>query len=198
MRNVLRISAAGLSAALLAGCMLDGSERIDRQRKAQAERDRQEQAEENLHRMEATCQGLEKALDGARDESALDRQRLARLEQEVHDLKPAPMPKMTEKHEARQHAPSDAHAHANAHSKQAPKAGDDLARIQAALKRAGFDPGPVDGKMGAKTLKALEDFQRQNGLKVDGKAGPQTLAKLKPFLSDGGAGEASPEAPPAE
>ena len=197
MRNVLRISGVCLSVSLLSGCMLDSSARIERQRKADAERERQEQAEENLHRLEATCQGLERALDEARDENALDRQRLARLEQEVHDLKPAPKPPAhkTESHKASSNPPSKK----KGGEKGAEKAGEvaDLALVQAALKRAGFDPGPADGKMGAKTVKAIESFQQANGLAADGKVGPQTRAKLKPYLTEGGA-EAGPEPAPGE
>lgn len=36
--------------------------------------------------------------------------------------------------------------------------------LQGALKHAGFDPGPVDGKFGRRTHHALLDYQRQNGL----------------------------------
>jgi peptidoglycan hydrolase-like protein with peptidoglycan-binding domain len=46
--------------------------------------------------------------------------------------------------------------------------------IQTALKNAGFYTGNVDGKIGPKTKKAIEDFQKANGLKVDGKVGPKT------------------------
>ncbi|GEM_PF-5005327 len=194
MRNVLRISAfsvAVLSAALLSGCMFDGSERIERQRKAAAERDRQEQMEEAVHRLEASCQGLERALDEARDESALDRQRLAQLAQEIHDLRPVLKPAKPEVHKAETRKP------ANKPGKKGSDAAD-LARIQAALHRAGFDPGAVDGKMGAKTLKALESFQQSNGLKPDGKVGPQTLAKLKPFLAEDAAFDSAPEPAPGE
>jgi len=36
--------------------------------------------------------------------------------------------------------------------------------VQKALKKAGFDPGPVDGKFGTHSYRALLDYQRQNGL----------------------------------
>jgi peptidoglycan hydrolase-like protein with peptidoglycan-binding domain len=50
--------------------------------------------------------------------------------------------------------------------------------IQTALKNAGYYTGSVDGKVGPKTKKAIEEFQKANGLKVDGKVGPKTWAIL--------------------
>lgn len=50
---------------------------------------------------------------------------------------------------------------------------------QWALHGAGFDPGPVDGALGPKTTKALQDFQRSVGLAPDGVLGPRTLAALR-------------------
>jgi len=50
--------------------------------------------------------------------------------------------------------------------------------IQTALKNAGFYTGNVDGKIGPKSKKAIEDFQKANGLKVDGKVGPKTWEAL--------------------
>ncbi|MDX1541093.1 MAG: TIGR02594 family protein [Geminicoccaceae bacterium] len=52
--------------------------------------------------------------------------------------------------------------------------------IQAALVVAGFDPGPVDGILGRRTIQAIEAFQAARGLKVDGIVGPRTLARLFP------------------
>ncbi|MCX5693708.1 MAG: peptidoglycan-binding domain-containing protein [Candidatus Omnitrophica bacterium] len=50
--------------------------------------------------------------------------------------------------------------------------------IQTALKNAGFYTGNVDGKIGPKSKKAIEEFQKANGLKVDGKVGPKTWEAL--------------------
>lgn len=50
--------------------------------------------------------------------------------------------------------------------------------VQAALLSLGYDPGPVDGKAGAKTTAAVKQFQRENGLAADGKVGPITAAAL--------------------
>lgn len=51
-------------------------------------------------------------------------------------------------------------------------------QIQQALKKKGFDPGPLDGTRGALTLAAIMDFQRTDGLVVDGLVGPATAARL--------------------
>lgn len=62
-----------------------------------------------------------------------------------------------------------------------PSSGQELtgvARTQASLKAAGFDPGPVDGKMGPQTKAAIRAFQKASGLKVDGIVGPKTSAGL--------------------
>lgn len=54
--------------------------------------------------------------------------------------------------------------------------------IQTALKKAGYYNGAIDGKIGPRTKKAIEDFQRDKGLKVDGKVGPKTWAELEKHL----------------
>jgi len=54
--------------------------------------------------------------------------------------------------------------------------------IQTALKHAGFYSGAIDGKIGPKSKKAIEDFQSANGLKVDGKIGPKTWEVLGKHL----------------
>ncbi|MEW6101601.1 MAG: peptidoglycan-binding protein [Candidatus Omnitrophota bacterium] len=57
-----------------------------------------------------------------------------------------------------------------------------IRQIQIALGNAGYDPGPIDGKMGKQTRQAIKDFQRANNLKVDGKVGKRTWALLKEYL----------------
>ena len=57
-----------------------------------------------------------------------------------------------------------------------------IREIQRALKTAGFDPGPLDGQLGAKTKTAVRDFQTANGLEPDGRVGPRTWNKLEPYL----------------
>ncbi len=55
--------------------------------------------------------------------------------------------------------------------------------IQTALKNAGFYAGNIDGKIGPKSKKAIEDFQSANGLKVDGKVGAKTWEALGRYLN---------------
>ena len=55
--------------------------------------------------------------------------------------------------------------------------------IQTALKNAGFYTGNIDGKIGPKSKKAIEDFQKANGLKVDGKVGPKTWEAMSKYSS---------------
>jgi len=50
--------------------------------------------------------------------------------------------------------------------------------IQQALKRAGYDPGPIDGKMGSQTKAAIKAFQRSHRLEPDGVVGRRTWARL--------------------
>lgn len=55
--------------------------------------------------------------------------------------------------------------------------------IQQALKNSGFYDGEVDGKIGPRSKKAIEEFQAQNDLKADGKVGAKTWQKLKGYLN---------------
>lgn len=55
-------------------------------------------------------------------------------------------------------------------------------QVQTALGNAGFDPGPIDGRMGPKTIEAVKKFQEAHGLTPDGKVGRKTWAKLREFL----------------
>ena len=54
--------------------------------------------------------------------------------------------------------------------------------IQQALKNLGLYDGSIDGNIGAKTKRAIREFQAQNDLKVDGKVGPKTWARLQTQL----------------
>jgi peptidoglycan hydrolase-like protein with peptidoglycan-binding domain len=52
--------------------------------------------------------------------------------------------------------------------------------LQRALQKAGYNPGAIDGRMGAQITQAIKAFQKKNGLKVDGKVGYQTIKALSP------------------
>lgn len=54
--------------------------------------------------------------------------------------------------------------------------------IQSALKNAGYYKGAIDGKIGPMSKKAIDDFQRDNGLEVDGKVGRRTWEVLSKQL----------------
>ncbi len=56
--------------------------------------------------------------------------------------------------------------------------GDAVSGLQTALQNAGFNPGPVDGVFGPKTLSALKEFQTAAGISVDGVCGPVTQDAL--------------------
>lgn len=55
--------------------------------------------------------------------------------------------------------------------------------IQLALANAGYNPGPIDGKMGRQTREAIKAFQKANGLGVDGRVGKKTWELLRKYLS---------------
>src|SRR5215813_900203 len=50
--------------------------------------------------------------------------------------------------------------------------------IQTALKKEGFDPGPVDGIMGPMTMTALRNYQSHMGLEVTGNLNAETENSL--------------------
>jgi len=55
-------------------------------------------------------------------------------------------------------------------------------QIQKALQNAGFYKGPIDGRLGSKSRKAIKEFQKANGLKADGVVGKRTREKLGQYL----------------
>lgn len=57
--------------------------------------------------------------------------------------------------------------------------GDVVMQIQRALKTRGFDPGPVDGKIGPQTRTALSSFQKSQNLPTGGNLTMNTLKALK-------------------
>lgn len=68
-----------------------------------------------------------------------------------------------------------------------PKAGDKayysfVIKIQTALRNAGFNPGLIDGKMGARTRVVLKEFQKANSLPASGQVDKQTWTLLRKYL----------------
>jgi peptidoglycan hydrolase-like protein with peptidoglycan-binding domain len=55
---------------------------------------------------------------------------------------------------------------------------DFIKSLQRALKRVGYDPGVVDGRMGPSTQRALKRFQEAHGLPPTGAPDIPTLTKL--------------------
>ena len=53
--------------------------------------------------------------------------------------------------------------------------------VQQSLLKAGFDPGPADGRLGKKTRKAIKAFQRKHHLTVDGVVGDKTWSVLRSY-----------------
>ncbi|MEZ5653887.1 MAG: peptidoglycan-binding domain-containing protein [Burkholderiaceae bacterium] len=54
-----------------------------------------------------------------------------------------------------------------------------LMQIEQRLSELGYDPGPVDGRLTARTEAAIQDFQLDNGLKIDGRATKSLLQSLQ-------------------
>ena len=50
--------------------------------------------------------------------------------------------------------------------------------LQRRLRRDGYAPGPIDGRYGLRTERAVTRFQAAHGLQADGIAGPQTFGEL--------------------
>ena len=51
-------------------------------------------------------------------------------------------------------------------------------KVQRRLTELGYDLGPIDGKIGPKTVKAIKKFQQEQGVAVTGKLDEDTLQKL--------------------
>ena len=166
------VGTAGVVLALgTSGCMFDNSQHIERERQRAEREAHAAQMEEDVRRLMEEHRDLERALNQERDARELLRQQVAAMEQERLKPAPAPVPEMPAMHAAPAAVAMTPEAEA-------------VARVQEALKRAGYDPGPADGKMGQKTKNALMKFQMDNGLKADGVLGPQTLAKMKKYLGE--------------
>lgn len=55
-------------------------------------------------------------------------------------------------------------------------------QIQLALSNAGYNPGPIDGKMGKQTRQAIKAFQKAKGVASDGRVGKETWKLLREYL----------------
>lgn len=60
-------------------------------------------------------------------------------------------------------------------------AGASIIDVQSRLIRAGINPGKADGIMGPRTIAAIREFQRKNGLNVTGKISNDFLVSLRAF-----------------
>ncbi len=60
-----------------------------------------------------------------------------------------------------------------------------IRNTQIFLKRAGFDPGPVDGIKGSLTAKAIRKFQKKNRLQVTGDINDKTWEYMKKYFRNG-------------
>ena len=60
-----------------------------------------------------------------------------------------------------------------------PLVGDDVRTLQERLLEMGYDVGRADGIFGARTARAVAQFQREVGLTADGACGPQTMHALR-------------------
>ena len=69
--------------------------------------------------------------------------------------------------------------------------GDDVKTLQSKLKRWGYYDGSVDGVFGSGTKKAVEYFQRKNGLTPDGVVGAATAKKLGMSISSSSSSSSS-------
>ena len=67
--------------------------------------------------------------------------------------------------------------------------------VQRELNRLGYDAGPVDGWMGARTRAAIQDYQRDHGLLVDGQPSASLLSHVRDTARSGRSepGRAPPE-----
>lgn len=69
--------------------------------------------------------------------------------------------------------------------------------LQESLDYLGYSVGTPDGVFGAKTKKAINDFQKDNGIKASGVADKKTIAAINKQVKEAAAGT-SPAEPPAQ
>lgn len=59
-----------------------------------------------------------------------------------------------------------------------------IKETQLALKKAGFNPGPIDGKMGNRTKKAVVEFQKSKNLAASGALNDETAKELEKYIME--------------
>lgn len=69
--------------------------------------------------------------------------------------------------------------------------------LQESLDYLGYSVGTPDGVFGAKTKKAINDFQKDNGIKATGVADKKTITAINKQVKEAAAGT-SPAAPPTQ
>ena len=55
---------------------------------------------------------------------------------------------------------------------------DNIKKVQQTLRDKGFDPGPIDGRMGSQTREAISQYQKSENLPVTGHLDGATAGKL--------------------
>lgn len=60
--------------------------------------------------------------------------------------------------------------------------GPNVMKLQAVLKKIGYNPGIVDGIFGSNTQRAVKEFQKDNGLSIDGIVGTNTHKALERYI----------------
>lgn len=70
-------------------------------------------------------------------------------------------------------------SHASNNANSAPRTSNLVAATQANLSRLGYQPGPVDGRMGGKTSAAIRQYQQDHGLPVDGTMNGQIAMEIE-------------------
>ena len=68
----------------------------------------------------------------------------------------------------------------------------DVRGAQQALRDKGFDPGPVDGRMGPRTAAAVREFQSKENIIASGQLDAETRGRLMTSSTDSSAPAASP------
>ena len=62
--------------------------------------------------------------------------------------------------------------------KKGPSASE-VREVQGLLSNLGYDPGPIDGQLGRRTVKAIEESQRKSGQTIDGQIDEELLSALR-------------------